>query len=315
MIVDSMTKAEIFRALKNDYERNVDMYIAARFLKYQTEIQMLTASENRHIQLPWETIITKSNIKYMFRPEGDRETFRPKVIAEFPWQGKNCFAYFTEGIKGKVVNVFTGHALLRYAERVLNKEMSYRDVFYKYILPNMSYAFRTMLPSPNHHEFSKYITIADGLFLGDFDPKYPTNDDWYNTCISLNETGESQHKILKTLKAIQKDLNTLGFNPFDLDEYQEGQLINWNKVPNTKVAVDALIELAKLTFLLNKLYLMLDFPFYSEFKGKINYDMIVAKGLLEAFEIDYTKLTPYGKDGIAVRGELEYKGEENSQRR
>lgn len=309
MIVDSMTKAEIIHALKNDHKRNVEMYIAARILKYQTEIQLLTASANRHVKLPWETIITKSNITYMFRPEGDREYFCPKVIAEFPWQGKKCFAYFTEGIKGKVVNVFTNHALSRYAERVLNKEISYRDVFYQYILPHMSYAFRTVLPSPNQHEYSKYITISDGLFLGDFDPKNPTNDDWYNTCISLNETGESQHKILKTLKAIQNDLNTLGFNPFDLDEYKEGQLINLDKVPKTKEAVDALIDLARLTFLLNKLYLMLDYPFYPEFKGKIDYDMFVAKGILEAFKIDYTKLTPYGKDGIAIRGELEYKGE------
>lgn len=309
MIVNSMSKADIYRALKKDYERNVNLYISSRIVKYRTDIQMLTAVENHYVQLAWETFVTKDNIKYRFRPEGDRETFAPKVIAEFAWQGRNCLAFFSEGLNGVIVNVFTEHALNRYAERVLKKEIPFKDVFYTYIFPKMSFAFRTILPSPNRHAYSKYCTIADGLFLGEFNLSDKENNDWYNTCISLNETGISQGKILHTLKSIQNYMNILGFNPFDLDEYnEESNFINPDKIPKTEEGLKALKELSRLIYLINKLYLLLDLPFINEYKGKIDYEILLAKAFLKAFGIDYTKLTPYGKDGIAVRGELEYKG-------
>lgn len=310
MIVDSMSRADIYRALKKDYEKNVNLYISARIIKYKTDIQILTAVENHHVQLAWETFVTKDNIKYRLRPEGDRENFFPKVIAEFSWQGRNCFALFTEGLNGVIVNVFTDHALNRYAERVLKKEIHFKDVFYNYILPNMSYAFRTVLPSPNRHAYSKYCTIADGLFLGEFNQSDKENNDWYNTCISLKETGRSQGKILHTLRSIQKYMNILGFDPFDPDEYDEDNdfIMKPERFPKTEEGLNALKELSRLVYLLNKQYLFLDFPFYNDYKGKINYDILVSKTFLKAFGIDYTKLTPYGKDGIAVRGELEYKG-------
>lgn len=304
-----MSKADIYRALKKDYERNVNLYISSRIVKYRTDIQMLTAVENHYVQLAWETFVTKDNIKYRFRPEGDRETFAPKVIAEFAWQGRNCLAFFSEGLNGVIVNVFTEHALNRYAERVLKKEIPFKDVFYTYIFPKMSFAFRTILPSPNRHAYSKYCTIADGLFLGEFNLSDKENNDWYNTCISLNETGISQGKILHTLKSIQNYMNILGFNPFDLDEYnEESNFINPDKIPKTEEGLKALKELSRLIYLINKLYLLLDLPFINEYKGKIDYEILLAKAFLKAFGIDYTKLTPYGKDGIAVRGELEYKG-------
>ena len=309
MIVNSMSKADIYRALKKDYERNVNLYISTRIVKYRTDIQMLTAVENHYVQLAWETFVTKDNIKYRFRPEGDRETFAPKVIAEFAWQGRNCLAFFSEGLNGVIVNVFTEHALNRYAERVLKKEIPFKDVFYTYIFPKMSFAFRTILPSPNRHAYSKYCTIADGLFLGEFNLSDKENNDWYNTCISLNETGISQGKILHTLKSIQNYMNILGFNPFDLDEYnEESNFINPDKIPKTEEGLKALKELSRLIYLINKLYFLLDLPFINEYKGKIDYEILLAKAFLKAFGIDYTKLTPYGKDGIAVRGELEYKG-------
>lgn len=304
-----MSKADIYRALKKDYERNVNLYISSRIVKYRTDIQMLTAVENHYVQLAWETFVTKDNIKYRFRPEGDRETFAPKVIAEFAWQGRNCLAFFLEGLNGVIVNVFTEHALNRYAERVLKKEIPFKDVLYTYIFPKMSFAFRTILPSPNRHAYSKYCTIADGLFLGEFNLSDKENNDWYNTCISLNETGISQGKILHTLKSIQNYMNILGFNPFDLDEYnEESNFINPDKIPKTEEGLKALKELSRLIYLINKLYLLLDLPFINEYKGKIDYEILLAKAFLKAFGIDYTKLTPYGKDGIAVRGELEYKG-------
>ena len=78
MIVDSMSRADIYRALKKDYEKNVNLYISARIIKYKTDIQILTAVENHHVQLAWETFVTKDNIKYRLRPEGDRENFFPK---------------------------------------------------------------------------------------------------------------------------------------------------------------------------------------------------------------------------------------------
>lgn len=310
MIVNSMSKSDIYRALKKDYERNVNLYISARIIKYKIDIQILTAVENHHVELAWESFVTKDNIKYRFRPEGDRETFAPKVIAEFAWQGRNCLAYFTEGLKGVIVNVFTDHALNRYAERVLKKDVPYKDVFYKYLFPKMSYAFRTVLPSPNSHAYSKYCTIADGLFLGEFNLSEKEDDDWYNTCISLNETGVSQGKILHTLRSIQNNMNILGFDPFDPDEYDEenGSIMKPERLPKTEKGLNALKELSRLIYLLNKLYLLLDFPFYNEYKNKINYDILISKAFLKAFGIDYTKLTPYGKDGIAIRGELEYKG-------
>lgn len=50
MIVDFMSKADIYRALKIDYEKNVNLYISARIMKYKTGIQILTAVENHHTE-------------------------------------------------------------------------------------------------------------------------------------------------------------------------------------------------------------------------------------------------------------------------
>ena len=40
--------------------------------------------------------------------------------------------------------------------------------------------------------------------------------------------------------------------------------------------------------------------------------MRYAGGLLQLNGTDISKLTPYGKEGIAIKGELDYKGKTNS---
>jgi len=215
-------------------------------------------------------------------------------------------------MNNNIVNVvvFAEHSIKRYIERVLHKNISTRETFYDYIIPNIRNSFRIILPSPTH-PFSRYVTIADALFLGDFDYNDFTNDEWLKTCISLNEAGESQSKILKTLKTIQEDLNIIGSNPYDphneaIDEDDiPGSIIKM--IPNTEEGIMAFLDLTKKIFLINKLYLLLDYPFIDKILPEINYIMLITKRFLKSFEIDYTKLTPYGKDGIAKRGELDFK--------
>ena len=307
MIVDSMTESDIYITLKKEYDISIAPYIRKREYKYAKDIISKCPKGDKYIKLPWEEVQSKNLIKYRIRPEGSRKEFAPKIVAEFNWKGKTCFAFYGDK---KALNVFQDHCLDRYAERVLKKEIKTRDVFYKHVMPKLGYAYRTVLPSPTH-QYSKYIAIGDALFLGDFNPDYPDNDDWFNTCISLNETGPSQTKLFQTLKNVQEDINIIGFNPFDPSEVKGDCDIQgmFNRIPKTTETIQALVRLTKNVYLIDKLCLMSDFPFVSVFQDSFNYRKILAKAILEIFSIDYTKLTPYGNDGIAIRGELDFKGD------
>ena len=301
-----MTERDIYITLKKEYDISIAPYIKKRKYKYAKDIFSQCPKGDKYIKLPWEEVQSKNLIKYRIRPEGSSKVFSPKIVAEFNWKGKTCFAYYCDK---KALNIFQDHCLDRYAERVLKKEIKTRDVFYKHIMPKLGYAYRTILPSPTH-PYSKYIAIGDALFLGDFDPDYPDNDDWFNTCISLNETGTSQTKIFQTLKNVQEDINTIGFDPFDYEEVNDDCDIQGmlSRIPKTPESVNALVRLTKNIYLIDKLCLMNDYPFVSIFQATFNYRKLLSKTLLKIFGIDYTKLTPYGKDGIAVRGELDFKG-------
>lgn len=306
MIVDSMSEQDIYTTLKKEYDISIGPYIRKREYKYAREIYKKCPKGDKYIKLPWEEVTSKNLIKYRIRPEGSSKEFAPKVVAEFSWKGRTCFAYYCDK---KVLIVFQGHCLDRYAERVLKKEIKTREVFYKHILPKLGFAYRTILPSPTH-EYSKYIAIGDALFLGDFNPEFPDNDDWFNTCISLNETGPSQTKIFQTLKNVQDDINIIGFDPFDPSEVKgdcdiQGML---SRIPATNEAAQAFVRLTKNVYLIDKLCLLNDYPFVSVFQATLNYRKLLATSFMTIFGVDYTKLAPYGKDGIAIRGELDFKG-------
>ena len=294
MIVDSMTEQDIYNALKKEYDIFIDPYLNKRTYTYAKAIRDKCPKGDKIVKLPWVEVCSQNNI-----------LFRIIVVAEFKWKDKDCYAYYCED---KQLNVFQGHCIERFNERVLKKDIKTREVFYKYILPNISNAYRTVLPSPTH-KYSLYISIGNALFLGDFNPDTNSEDNWFNTCISLNEAGISQTKIFQTLKFVQEDINEIGFNIFDPSELDDGDFQKlFAKIPRNESAILALQRLVKNIYLIDKLTLILDYPFISKFKDSIDYRNMISKTFLKVFDIDYTKLTPYGKDGIAVRGELDFKG-------
>ena len=52
----------------------------------------------------------------------------------------------------------------------------------------------------------------------------------------------------------------------------------------------------------------MDLPVKKYINDYVNAEMRYAEAILQWARVETEKLTPYGKDGIAIRGELDYKG-------
>ena len=61
-------------------------------------------------------------------------------------------------------------------------------------------------------------------------------------------------------------------------------------------------------YLIDKLFVMMDLPVSKTVINVFNSEMKYAGSLLKLDGTDISKLTPYGRNGIAIRGELDYKG-------
>lgn len=206
------------------------------------------------------------------------------------------------------MNVFQEHCLQRYAERVLKKDISPRQVMFKYIFKHEDSAYHIVLPTPSHPA-SIYSGFADALFLGDYEmPTEETKNisqNWYNTCISLRETHFTQEKILQTLESLQKTVKIIGYNPIEHKDYYER---NKNKILNNDNVKNNFIQFLKNSYMLYQLHLSFKFSFTDIFLDEINTNMNFIKDILIKENIDVDILNPIDKDnGIAIRGEINYK--------
>ena len=171
-------------------------------------------------------------------------------------------------------------------------------------------SYRTILPSPTH-PLCYYFVVLNALFLGDFDeeafdPYQSEGEIWLNTCISLKEAGVSQKGIQKTLSFIPFYIKDIGFNPFENPSEHFERVKSFYMVGDKKW-IDVL-SLSKLVFLIDKLFVMMDLPVSKTIIDVIDSEMKYARALLNMGDIDASKLSPYGPNGIAIRGELDYKG-------
>lgn len=307
MIVDSMTKNEVMEYIRKEYNSTILPHFHKHLKLYRVKIYPICQrGKLEKVTLPWETIQSKDRTTFHLQIFGNKEGIDSVTVAEFDWQEQHCFAY----IKHELMIVFSEHALRRYEERVLGNDNKIKSKqTFKGLLKLISMSYRTILPSRTH-PLSYYFVIRDALFLGDFDettysPEQKEGEIWMNTCISLKEAGVSQKGILNTLSRMPYLIKAVGFNPFESD------------VPNCSHKVlslradikkwEAIQKLCKSVYLIDKLFVLMDLPVSRTVINVFDSEMKYAGLILEIGGVDVSKLAPYGKDGIAIKGELDFK--------
>jgi len=304
MIVDSMSKHEVMVYLRREYDETVVPYFHKHLKLFSAKIYpVCERGKQNFVALPWMTIVSKNKTSFNLRVFGNKEEIDSVSVSEFDWNCQHCFAYIKHGL----IVVFSQHALQRYNERVRSSVMSSKQAF-DIIFRNISYSYRTILPSPTH-PLCCYFVIIDALFLGDFDqdafsPNQKIGEIWLNTCISLKESGESQKGILKTLSQIPFFIKMIGFNPYESPEMNKAT----ERLMKERNKIGALVCLSESIFLLDKLFLIMDLPVKEHIIKYVHAEMRYVEAILQWAGVETNKLTPYGKDGIAIRGELDYKG-------
>lgn len=305
MIVDSMSKHEVMVYIRKEYDETVVPYFQKRLKLYRAKIfSVCERGKQNTVTLPWMTIVSKNKTSFNLRIFGNKEEIDYVSICEFDWNGQHCFAY----IKHSLIVVFSQHAIQRYNERVLTSELSSKQAF-NIIFRNIAYSYWTILPSQTH-PLCYYFVILDALFLGDFDqdafsPDPSIGEIWLNTCISLREAGKSQEGILNTLSYIPFHIKSIEFNPYSSPSMFKAT----DRLIKEEKNIGGLICLSKSVFLLDKLFLMMDLPVKEHINKYVYAEMRYVESILQWIGVDTQKLAPYGKDGIAIRGELDYRGE------
>lgn len=312
MIVDSMNKQEVMKYIRKEYNFTILSHFHNHIKLYRTKIYPICErGKQTKVTLPWETVQSKDRTKFHLQVFGDKDKIDTLTIVEFDWQSQHCFAY----IKHKLLIVFSEHSLRRYEERVNGRDtgdLPKVNQTFKSLLKLIPLSYRTVLPSQTH-PLCYYFVVINALFLGDFDfvtysPDQSEGEIWLNTCISLKESGVSQKGILNTLSLMPFHIKKIGFNPFEsefLDRKDKIKVLN----PQNK-NWGHILCLSRSVFLIDKLFVMMDLPVPKELINVFYTEMKYAGVILEIGSIDISKLTPYGPEGIAIRGELDYKKNE-----
>lgn len=306
MIVDSMTKLEVMKLLRRDFDTEIKPFFDNTLesaLRNET-LRLLSPQKNK-IVLPARHKKSSQGLDYSIICTGTRTDYQCSFSTKFRWRNKIFYADLSDN---ESVTVYSQHAIERYAERHLkDTTMKTDDVFCKHIERNMNAAFHIVLQSPTHKD-CLYFGLAGALFLGDFEPE-SAHENWYNTCVSLNELYESQYRIYNSLAFLCDFVNTVKFNPlptYQFEKHTSNKDIQTylKKNPSKK---ESYIKYLKYTYMLCMLHLSFGFP-YSE-PGKIKSYMEKVEKELSRYDIKVEVLSPYDNNtGIAIRGELDYKG-------
>lgn len=309
MIVDSMSKREVMKYIRKEYNSTILPHFHNRLKLYRTRIYpVCQRGKQKKATLPWEMVLSKDRTTFHLHVFGDKENIDTLTVAEFNWQSQHCFAYIKHGL----MIVFSEHALRRFEERVLESNRFFCKEFnhlYRVLLKYIPLSYRTILPSPTH-PLCYYFVVLNALFLGDFDeaafdPDQSEGEIWLNTCLSLKETGVSQKGIQKTLSLMPFYIKEIGFNPFENPSEHFARVKTFHFTGDKKW-IDVL-SLSKSVFLIDKLFVMMDLPVSKTIINVMDSEMKYAGTLLNMGGIDTSKLSPYGPNGIAIRGELDYK--------
>lgn len=307
MIVDTMTKLEVMKAIRKDFDDNVYPYYEKKIRpQLQALIQPRAQRENKIISLGTEIYKTSFGLDYNIRKRGDAYGEKIDFYVEFSWRNKRCFASF---FKNGGISVYQPHCLERYAERVIGYNMGNRDILTKYILKNQDAAFQIVLPSPTHQS-SSCLVMANALFLGDFDAEQIGMDKfsahWYNTCISAKECHHSQGRIMDELASLQKDILTLGYNPVNQECRNKYRAERRHLMKNHRETLTHVFSTIYMLFILQRSF---RFPFYNKVEEEINGYLSFIENELNKLGVNAKYLDPYDKqNGVARRGELDYDG-------
>lgn len=303
-----MTKTEVMRSLLKEFkEEIVPLYINARKELERTILPRVQRTSKPE-KLTKDKESSGHNVFHIIY-KVSKCGYQMNAYSEFLWHGKHCYSAF---FKDNSVVVYQRHCLERYAERVLKKDVSPDNVFKMYLLNNQDSAFQISLQAPNR-ERCQFFGLADALFLGDYDEPTKENLDvnlhWYNTCISLKETHETQTGILRSLSLMQKFVRDLGFNPIDLSNMDKpSKMILANYFKKSEENKAEYVEFLKRTYMLHQLQLSLEFPWIGLYMDAINTRMNMISTELAKYNVNTASLSPYGKEvGFAIRGEINYK--------
>lgn len=308
MIVDSMTKQEVIDSLLWDYNRDVNPQTVKAVLRNKALIQEQSKREKKTVYLDWEDVVSQNRVNYRYRIWGGGNTYQVMTIAEFVWRGRKCFARIEHGYerrdKTRHVWVYQQHALERYAERVLKSvEISPENVIRKYLAKPNAAGMAIALPSRTHKR-TIYVGHSDALFLcEDMAINDPFNmRAWVNTCISFDEAGYTQSKIMASFKELVSIIRLLGFDP--VDDRNEYRLMDKHKRELYEREIVRCFTLHYLFALLQNDYDMLATEHEKEVQAR---RIAFLEGSLEDFGVDYSQLNPYYENsGIASEYDLNY---------
>lgn len=271
MIVDTMTKAEVMRSIRDAFDNYCYPVFESKLLKYRAvafkQIGRSNSAVKRTLRYP-----TPDGLSFELQLTITKKRYLAMFYLSFHWRGRLCFALLTDN---GAVDVFQSHALERYYERVLDDEAAERGLkqLLDTIAPTMDHRFTILLPTPTHR-LSHYFAASGALFLGDYDPSINEPFFWHNTCISPNEMGRSQSLIVKALNDLATAILKIGINPFlskSADDKSEIEMRAY--LTKNPVFLPHYIELLKTELLLLSLEDVFDIPEHDdeESKKSINY--------------------------------------------
>lgn len=307
MVIDSMNKYEVMNELRMDFDLEVKPFYD-NVLKKQIMPMIYYKAQRQKttINLGWVNYTTKNRNVFKILRRGNAKGDIPEFRADFTWNNKKCIACFLENSS---VLVFQKHCLEMYAERVIGKNGMGIEKVFNLVKQHINSSFNIVLPTPTH-QYSIYYVVANALFLGDYedlDGKYKDKDyNWLNTCISLREAHATQKGIIHSLSILQDFVNSVGYNPISENERYYKDKDKFLKKEDSK---NKLKEFLKISYMLFQLLLLANLPFIVFFKDEIENRVRFLKEELNSFFINVAELSPYDKkEGIALRGEIDYRG-------
>lgn len=303
MIVDTMTKLEVMELIRSDCDEIVAK-LESKMPEYRKRcLPMLGTNKKKFVHIPVPTISSEQGLVYKINLSGNESDYFYRCTTSFYYKGAYHYVDLT---KGRGITVFSSHCLDRYAERVLHdKSIGNRIVFADYLDKGIDNSFFIVLSSRTH-EYCIYYVRTDALFLGDI-ATIDKSFIWFNTCLSVDELFESEYKIYNTLGEISNFVKKLKFDPIrrnmDSPDYtskiNKYLAINSGMIPYYK----KYLQQNYMMYLLQKelgIDKLATNEAYSILMNELK-DKLLANGIV------LDSLDPYNeRDGIAIKGELEY---------
>ena len=253
MIIDTMSKTEVMRSIREEFDTHCYPIFSDKLYKYRDIAFKQIGRTNKAVR---KTFLypTPNGLEFELQLTITKIQYKALFYLPFYWRGRYCYATLSDE---RAVDVFQSHALARYSERILDDNNSVFGLkgIVETIAPKMGNCFSIVLPTPTH-TLSQYFAAASALFLGDYDPKITDRFYWHNTCISPREMGQSQYCIVRTLNELASAIDKTGINPFltespeDISEKQMAEYLM--KQPDYEKEYVDLLQKEYLLFSLGK---------------------------------------------------------------